>query len=166
MIDRTSTKHFNLRSLQPDMDNLGNYLNWIRDKKSNQYIESTDENYTLDKLIMYVKEKNNSREALLLGIFEKRNNIHIGNIKIEPINYSNYAWLGIIIGEQNFRNKGFGTEILTHILDFGKVNYNLKKMCLGVNVKNKPARHTYEKLGFKEVGNVNDMSIKMEYLYE
>jgi ribosomal-protein-alanine N-acetyltransferase len=165
MNDKTSTKNFNLRTLHPEIDDLKNYLTWLRDINSNQYIESSDENYTLEKLIMYIKDKNNSPAALLLGIFEKSSNIHIGNIKIEPINFSKEAWLGIMIGEQDYRNKGYGTEILKHGLEFSKKKYNLKKMCLGVNINNEPAMRTYKKIGFKEVGKINQDNIKMEYFY-
>ena len=51
----------------------------------------------------YIKEKRNKFDCLFLGIFLKDANKHIGNIKLEPIDFENKkATLGILIGDKNY----------------------------------------------------------------
>lgn len=57
---------------------------------------------------------------------------------------------GMIVDE-NHRNKGVGTQILLHLIELGKKNFNLKVLYLEVFEGN-PAISLYRRLGFNEVG--------------
>ena len=50
------------------------------------------------------------------------------------------------------RNKGFGTETMKFLLWFGFNMRNYQRIELEVIEGNDPAKHVYEKVGFKEVG--------------
>ena len=60
--------------------------------------------------------------------------------------------LGIFIGEQKERNKGYGAEALKLLLDYGFNILNLNNINLAVFSFNKNAIACYKKIGFKEYG--------------
>ena len=65
---------------------------------------------------------------------------------------SRTATLGIFIGEKEERSKGYGTEAIKLLLDFGFNYLNLHEIKLDVYEFNKRAIKCYEKIGFKEYG--------------
>ena len=157
------SERFEIRSLNPEIDNLQSYLSWMRDVKANPYIQDASENYSMQNLINYVSDKNYSNSALLFGIFVKLHNLHIGNIKLEPIIQRKSATIGILIGEESWRGKGVGYEVITRVLEFCFTDLGLEFVELGVNGQNLKARDLYSRLGFKEdieFTNSNE-SIKM-----
>ncbi|MCX7773604.1 MAG: GNAT family N-acetyltransferase [Clostridia bacterium] len=60
--------------------------------------------------------------------------------------------VGIFIGDQEYRGKGYGTEALKLLLDFGFNLLNLNNIMLGVFSYNERALNCYKKVGFKEIG--------------
>ena len=77
----------------------------------------------------------------------------IGTVSLEKIDYiSRTATLGIFIGDKNYRSKGYGTEAIKLILDFGFNYMNLKNIALDVMSFNERAIKCYKKCGFKEYG--------------
>ena len=142
------TERFELRILKPDSHSLSNYLKWIRDRESNPFIHGINELETLENLIGYVNEKNQMNNALLLGIFLKGSLEHIGNVKLEPILPDYTATIGILVGEESWRGKGVGFEVLSEVLNYAFTALSLQMIKLGVNEKNFAAIELYKKLGF------------------
>lgn len=62
------------------------------------------------------------------------------------------AEVGIFIGEKSFWNKGYGTEAMKLLLDYGFAYLNLHNITLKVYDFNKNAIQSYTKIGFKEIG--------------
>ena len=60
--------------------------------------------------------------------------------------------LAIIIGEKEYWGRGYGTEAVTWVLDYGFNILNLNSVELGVYVFNARAIRSYEKVGFKKIG--------------
>ena len=69
---------------------------------------------------------------------------------IENINQT--AEVGIFIGNKKFWNKGYGTEALSLLIDYGFRALNLHNIMLKVFEFNKAAIKSYEKIGFKRIG--------------
>ena len=156
-IQSFSSDRFTFQNLEPNHEKLKNYLNWMRDIENNVFIESIDINYSIDDLSQFIHEKNNSLEALLLGVFDNSNGIHFGNIKFEPIDIRlKTAWLGILIGDLRYRGKGFAKEIIDTTCKYISNNYEISKIYLGVDKKNSAALKAYLKCNFvihKELSN-------------
>lgn len=77
----------------------------------------------------------------------------IGSISLEKINHTNRtAMLGIFIGDKDYRSKGYGTEAIRLILDYGFNYLNLNSIALHVMSFNERAMKCYKKCGFKEYG--------------
>ena len=65
-----------------------NYLNWMQDEKVIKYMGSGGENYSMQMLKNYLNEVE-KKKIFFWAIILKKNKKHIGNIKIDPINYKN-----------------------------------------------------------------------------
>jgi aryl-alcohol dehydrogenase-like predicted oxidoreductase/RimJ/RimL family protein N-acetyltransferase len=140
---KIKTQRFTLRKFNLNLINR-NYLSWFKDICVRNFILFKPENLKdLKKDVFKIlKEKN----TIFLSISSKKK--HIGNIRIHNINHKKQeAWLGILIGDRNYRNKGATPEILESIKNYLLKNriYFLK---LNVDKKNIAALKTYRKSEF------------------
>ena len=79
----------------------------------------------------------------------------LGNIGFNSLDMVNRnGVLGILIGNPKHQRKGYGTEALKLILDYGFSFLNLRNISLNVFEYNEPAYNLYKKIGFKEVGRL------------
>ena len=128
------------------------YVNWMNDSEVNEYLESGG-NYTLDMLMSFLKDVE-QKDILFWAIVVKSNQKHIGNIKIDPINwkYGNGEY-GILLGDRESWGKGYAKEASLAVIDycFSK-EVGLRKMTLGVIEDNVAALKLYEKLQFDREG--------------
>jgi RimJ/RimL family protein N-acetyltransferase len=62
------------------------------------------------------------------------------------------AEVGLFIGDEENRNKGYGEEVLHLLLDYGFDYLNLHNIMLKVFSFNARAIRCYQKVGFKEIG--------------
>lgn len=158
------TPRFSLRTLDVT-DDLEVYLSWMKDVSSNQYILSARLDYSMEELRDYINKVNLLSSAVLLGIFEKKSNRHIGNVKYSNINSPmGSAEMGIMIGQREFRGQGVGAEVLRACNLWIKTEHLIEKIELGVDSNNTPALSLYRKLGFKQKDQSSPTgdTIKME----
>ena len=73
-----------------------------------------------------------------------------GFLDIDCVNQT--AETGIFIGDKNYRKKGYGTEALSLLVDYGFKALNFHNIMLKVYEYNKGAIKCYEKIGFKQIG--------------
>ena len=124
------------------------YCDWLNDPEVNKYLETKES--TIDELKQYIKDKNENPNCLFLGIFLKENNKHIGNIKLEPIEFDDkMATMGILIGGKDYWGKGIGTEATKLLVNYAFNSLHLKEINLGVISENKAAIKVYKKAGFQ-----------------
>jgi RimJ/RimL family protein N-acetyltransferase len=77
----------------------------------------------------------------------------IGNCGFLDIDHVNQtAETGIFIGNKNYRDKGYGTEALSLLIDYGFKALNFHNIMLRVYEFNKRAIRCYEKTGFRQIG--------------
>jgi ribosomal-protein-alanine N-acetyltransferase len=147
--DEIRTERFTMRVIHPETDLFHSYLSWMRDENLSRFIQGVNKNTSLENLHRYVAEKNESPNSLLLGIFHLETSKHIGNLKLEPIVFGVDATVGILIGEEAWRGKGVGFEVMSHVIKYSFDEFKLNRIQLGVDLDNLPAVRLYEKLGFK-----------------
>lgn len=124
------------------------YAGWLNDPVVNEYLETR--HATIPGLREYIREKLESPTALFFGIFWKETGEQIGNVKLEPIDWSlGRATMGILIGEKAFWGRGVGTEVTNMIVQFAFETLGMAEVNLGVISENKSAIHVYEKCGFE-----------------
>jgi len=77
----------------------------------------------------------------------------IGNISLMEINNKNRtATVGLFIGEETRRGKGYGTQAIKLLLQYGYETLNINNFMLHVHGDNERAIACYKKVGFKEIG--------------
>jgi RimJ/RimL family protein N-acetyltransferase len=143
-----------LRELE-ETDATQEYCNWLNDPIVNQYLETRT--CTKEDLKKYIREKNENPNCLFWGIFMKQTDKHIGNVKLEPIDYhKKNAVFGILIGRRNYWNLGIGTEVTKLVFSHAFNVLGLDSVELGVIVNNKAAIRVYEKAGMKTTETIKD----------
>jgi aminopeptidase-like protein/methionyl-tRNA formyltransferase/RimJ/RimL family protein N-acetyltransferase len=146
-----------LRSLTLQ-DASEDYCAWLNDSEVNVYLETRES--TIEGLKEYIQKQIDNPNSIFVGVFDKENNTHIGNIKLEPIEWhKKRATFGILIGNKDYWGKGIGTEATQLIVNYAFDKLDLVELELGVIEQNKKAIRVYEKIGFKTV-NVEKDSIK------
>lgn len=134
-------------------EEVENYTKWKNDFKVTDYTGRSaymrteqEEREWLEKSAIEGKDRN-------FSIIELKNNKLIGTIRLEKINWiARNASLGIYIGDENYRNKGYGQEAVKLILEFGFKYLNLHSIQLELIEVNKRAHECYLKCGFKDTG--------------
>ena len=135
------------------------YVSWLNDPDVTLYLE-TGGNYTMDMLRYFLTEIE-KKEILFWGIHLKESRVHIGNIKIDPVNLRhNVAEYGIMMGRKSEWGKGYAKEASLTIIDYCFKNLGIRKISLGVVANNLPAYNLYKKLGFETEG-----ILKMDGIY-
>ena len=76
---------------------------------------------------------------------------------IDPVNRS--AMMGIVIGEKDCWNQGYGQEATRLLLDYAFNLLNLHSIMLGAFSFNERAIQAYRKVGFKEIGRRREIRI-------
>jgi RimJ/RimL family protein N-acetyltransferase len=130
------------------------YMRWLNDKKINQYLEVRfNPPATLDELYDFIKNENLSDDSLMLGIFLNLSKKHIGNIKLGSINWRHrVGQIGILIGDQIEWGKGYASEAIDLITDYGFKNLNLAKITACCYASNEGSKHAFLKAGYAVEG--------------
>ncbi|MEA4831531.1 MAG: GNAT family protein [Oscillospiraceae bacterium] len=85
----------------------------------------------------------------------------IGSISLHNIDHLNRnAFIGIFIGENEHRNKGYGAEAIRLILNYGFKTMNLHNIMLTVHADNLAGITCYKKVGFRETGRLREWIFK------
>jgi RimJ/RimL family protein N-acetyltransferase len=96
-------------------------------------------------------------DEVLFTIREKASGQPIGNCGLNHIDRPNRcATFGILIGEQDARGKGYGTEAAHLILDYAFTALGLHGVNLTVSEFNLAGQRAYAKAGFKECGRLRE----------
>lgn len=137
----------------PNEEDIETYTKWLNDFNTTDYLGASSKLYTIQGEKKWFENENTKEDTITFCIIENNNNKLIGNCSIHEINNINKtATLGIFIGDEEARNRGYGTEVIKLLLDFGFNYLNLHSIQLHVMSFNKRAIRCYEKCGFKEVG--------------
>jgi RimJ/RimL family protein N-acetyltransferase len=140
-----------------DADDVEKFTEWLNDMEilNNLQLYSAVINADNEKLFL-----NNLAKEHNYSIIDNKTNELIGNCGfLEVDNLNQTAEVGIFIGNKNYWNKGYGTESLSLLLDYGFKALNLHNILIRVYDYNERARKCYKKIGFEEIG------IRREALY-
>lgn len=161
-------KKITLRKLNLTKDVSKKYLNWMNDLEVQKYTEQKYMYHSLTGIKKFVKEKNKSKYEFLYGIFLKRNNfnIHIGNIKLGPINFIHKTGeISYFIGEKEFWGKGYTTLAIKEIIKIARKK-GLKKLKAGFYEMNIGSKKVLEKNNFKLEGKMKSEIVQEGKRYD
>jgi RimJ/RimL family protein N-acetyltransferase len=125
------------------------YYRWMNDPDVTAYTESRFYPHSLEDLSEYVANINKDKNNVFLAIVLRKDNRHIGNIKIGPINWIHrFADVALIIGEKKCWGKGYATEAIRLVSDYAFNKLNLHKLTSGCYDVNKGSAKCFQKAGF------------------
>ena len=144
-----------IRLVPTKREYIKSYLKWINDPEITQYTimfrpmtKEMEENW-YDNL---PKRQNDFLFAIVI-LKENEEEILIGNCGIHEVNWKDRVGVcGIMIGEKSYWGKGYGTEAMELLLNYGFKVLNLNRIELLVHDFNERAIKCYEKLGFIREG--------------
>ena len=128
------------------------YVDWLNDPEVTKYLESGGD-YTIEKLYDYLRNLENEIIFFWAIIIKKTEN-HIGNIKIDPIDWDlKKGEYGIMIGDKSEWGKGYAKEASIKVIEecFQLIN----EITLGFVESNEIAKKMYLSLGFIQEGEPN-----------
>ncbi|GGH32039.1 GNAT family N-acetyltransferase [Paenibacillus segetis] len=143
-----------LRQVEPEEAEL--YQQTLFDPEVRR-LTGTQRTFTQGQIRTYLEAKGEDSSSLLLWIALKDSDKPIGDIALQDIDRNNRsANIRIAIGGSEHKGKGYGSEALCLLLDYGFGILNLHRIELNVYSFNSHAQHVYEKLGFVREGVQRD----------
>lgn len=149
-------KKLNLKS-----DITKKYQDWMNDLEVTKFTEQKYKKHTLKDIKNFVREKNNSKNEFLYGIFVKINNFdtHVGNIKLGPIQWKHKtADISYLLGEKEMWGKGYVTSAIREIIKIAKKK-KIKKLKASAYEMNIGSKKVLIKNGFKVEGRLKSAVI-------
>ncbi len=144
----------NIRLRAFEKEDLEIVLGWVNDEEVTQYLSDsliypvsrTDEVKWLESI------SNANHKEKVLAI-ETMSGKLIGSVGLTNINWvERKAEMGIMIGEKDQWNKGYGSEAVREILRLAFEKMNLNRIYLRVFENNPRAIKVYERCGFRREG--------------
>ena len=141
-----------------DVDDVEQFTEWLNDLEVTQ-------NLILYPQIISVENEKEFLEKLVkehtYSIIDIKKNKLIGNCGFNAVdNINQTAEVGIFIGDKKYWDKGYGTEALILLMDYGFKALNLHNIFLTVYSFNKRGLKSYEKIGFKIIGNKRESLLR------
>jgi RimJ/RimL family protein N-acetyltransferase len=148
------------------------YLSPLNSRDAGKFTEWLNDLEVTENLTLYSSIINTENEKIFLetlckdhnySIIDNDTNELIGNCGFLDLDHLNQtAEVGIFIGNKNYWNKGYGTEALTLLVDYGFEALNLHNIGLRVYSFNERAIISYEKAGFKKTGKRREALLRKD----
>ena len=121
-----------------------NYLSWMNNQSLLKYSNNRFIKHTRKKLLNFyfsMQKKN----KIFLKIITKENNKFIGTFTCYINPNHNTANIGILIGDKNFFNKGYGLDAWTAVIKYLFSKKKIRKIFAGTLSENKPMIKIFKK---------------------
>lgn len=107
------------------------------------------------------------KKDVAFTIYETGSMRPIGTVELTEVDFFNRTCaFGIVIGEAEFRSRGFGTEATSLALDWAFHALGLHSVRLTVFSFNRRGIRAYEKAGFKVAGRLRESKRVADKLYD
>lgn len=148
-----TSENLTLRTLTT-ADASESYLAWLSDPDVNRYLEVRFlPPCTVDELARFITETNDSVHSLMLGIFLRSNDRHVGNIKLGPIDWHHATGdIGLLIGDKQEWGKGHASIAISLLVEYAFTQLGIAKLTAGCYSENEGSRRAFLKAGFIEEG--------------
>ena len=138
-----------------DEEAIIQYIKWMSDSDSLRMIGSQKRISNVETVKKYLEFQNN--DTWIFNMVLKENNVLLGNCDITRLS-NTAASLGIYIGTKEYRNQGYGKEVIKLLLKYCFEELGMHRVELTVNSENEIAKHCYSACGFKKCGTEREVS--------
>ena len=112
-------------------------------------------------------QKSNKSGEYNFAIEDIKTKRYIGGCGIQNVNWlTRVATVGIMIGDEGYLGKGYGTDAMKVLMKFIFQDMNIRKIRLSTFSFNVRAQKSYEKCGFKVEGILKDEIFKDGKYYD
>ncbi len=133
-----------------NVDDAEIYVKWLNDFNVTDDVGSSCRITSLESEKEWLKHNSNQYQFAIVRL---EDDLLIGNCGIQGIDQLRQcAEVGLFIGDEENRSKGYGEEVLNLLLDYSFDYLNLNNVMLKVFSFNERAITCYKKVGFKEIG--------------
>jgi RimJ/RimL family protein N-acetyltransferase len=134
------------------------FAKWDRDSEFRRFADSDPAQLWSEKKLKEFIERNyekNSLQSFPFSIRALADDQYIGVVSLWVYSWTcGDAWLGIMIGERDYWGKGYGTDAMRLVVQYGFLELNLRRISLGLHAYNERALKSYEKAGFTLEGRM------------
>ena len=135
-----------------NLEDIEKYVKWMNDFSTTDGLGSSSKVTTFESERAWLINNMDKKEQQFAIVLKGTDKL-IGNCGFVDINHLHQKGeVGLFIGEEENRSKGYGTEALSLLVEYGFNYLNLKNIMLKVFSFNKRAIKSYEKIGFKVFG--------------
>ena len=144
-------------------DEVPAFTKWVNDPDVTKYMDSIhNKGITLEDEMKWFKTVTVDADELLFSVYTIEGEKLIGNcgIHLNATRIDEYAgatFLGILIGKKDEWGKGYGTEVISLLLEYLKGRGGTDEVFLTVDCENLRAQKVYEKCGFVVVDKKKDI---------
>jgi len=146
-----------------ERDDVKKFFVWVNDPDVTRYLSLYLPMSTVDEENWFdaMTKRDQNEKTLVIEARDGDGWKMIGNcgvFDIDPVN--RMGELGIMLGEKDEWNKGYGAETMILLLRHGFETLNLNRVHLRVYAENRRAKRSYEKAGFVEEGRLRESVYK------
>ena len=129
------------------------YYSWLNDPQIGEFLETRYHPHSKENITEFVKSMDGNSNEILLAICILNSDLHIGNIKLGPINWIHgFADVSLLIGDKEYWGKGIATQAIKLISKFAFEKLNLNKLKAGCYQENVGSKKAFLKAGFELEG--------------
>jgi [ribosomal protein S5]-alanine N-acetyltransferase len=147
------TERLLLRDVVP-ADATERYAGWMNDADVTRYMETRFTRHTIDGLRAYIEGMQRKPDTLFLAIVVRDGNLHIGNIKLGPVDrVHGTADVALMIGDRSAWGRGFAAEAIRAVSEYGFAQMGVRKLTAGCYAGNVGSQRAFEKAGYHVEGH-------------
>ena len=140
------------------MTDAPRFVKWLSDPEVNQF--TTRKSVTLKEEKQWIRGHVKTRKTELHFAVDTLDGVHIGTIALFLDLRDKNARFGILIGDKNYWNRGYGTDAARTIINYGFKTLKLHRIYLQVYETNPRAIKVYKRLGFRLEGRSREHVLK------
>lgn len=123
------------------------YVDWYSNKEVVLFSDNQYKTFSFEGQRLYVENCLKNKDLNLYGIFDS--SFHIGNILISGLtSIHRKAELTYVVGNTKYWGRGVASFAISKMIEIGKSEYDLNKLCASITSNNIGSRRALEKNGF------------------
>ena len=157
---RLTTARLLIRPFRPE-DITDGYVAALNDVDVVQYTEARHQTWDHDKAEAYVRAYNGKGQSILLGLFRRESEQHLGNILLHPEPRHRRVEMSFMVWDKRHWKQGYATEAVCAVAEACVRLLGAHKLTAGYYAPHQASAHVLERAGFHV-----EAVLRQHYVYE